>query len=94
MAEWHQIIKSCVEIADIKIQKMAEKNNNNQGQVVLIPFKKRNKDEIEFKTAVDLLTNLYKKVLRTNKFPPEVFVNYNLSGQLQHFLFGKGAVRI
>ena len=23
-----------------------------------------------------------------------MFVNYNLSGQLQHFLFGKGAIRI
>ena len=43
MAEWHQIIKSCVEVADIKIQKMTEKSSN-QGQVALIPFKKRNKD--------------------------------------------------
>jgi hypothetical protein len=33
-------------------------------------------------------------VLRTNKFSPEVFVNYNLSAQLQHFLFGKGARKI
>ena len=93
MEQWHMIIRSCVETVDTKIQKMVEKNVN-EPQGALIPFKKRNKDEIEFKTAVDLLTNLYKKVLRTNKFKPEVFVNYALSGQLQHFLFGKGALRI
>ena len=68
MAQWHNIIKGCVEIADIKIQKIAEKQSANQGQISLIPFKKRNKDELEFKTAVDLLNNLYKKVLRTHKF--------------------------
>jgi hypothetical protein len=69
MQQWLFIIKSCVEIADIKIQKMIEKTSSQpQGQ--LVPFKKRNKDEMEFKTAVDLLTNLHKKVLRTNKFNP------------------------
>ena len=48
MQQWHFIINACVEIADIKIQKMAEKSANNSYQQVgdLIPFKKRNQDEI------------------------------------------------
>lgn len=33
----------------------------------LVPFKKRNSDELELKTVVDLLSNLYKKSLRTRK---------------------------
>jgi hypothetical protein len=44
--------------------------------------------------VVDLLINLYKKILRTNKFSSEIFVNYNVSSSLQNFLFGKGAKRI
>jgi hypothetical protein len=43
MQQWHFIIKSCVETADIKIQKMVEKSQN-QPQWDLIPFKKRNQD--------------------------------------------------
>ena len=40
------------------------------------------------------MSNLYKKVYRTVKFNPEVFVDYGLSNQLTNFLFGKGARKI
>lgn len=90
--EWRSIITNCVSIADIKIQKILERNTN---QIIkLIPFKKRNSDELELKTAVDLLTNLYKKSLRTSKISPELFVDYNISQGLSTFLFGKGAKKI
>jgi len=82
-----------VEIADIKIQKMVE-IAQNQSKQKFLPFKKRNRDELEFKTIVDLLGNLYKKVYRTGKFSPEVFVDQGLSNLLSNFLFGKGAKRI
>lgn len=90
--QWRNIIRSCVQIADIKIQKIIE-NSPKQTQQ-LTPFKKRNKDQLELKTVVDLLSNLHKKVLRTGKFSPQYFVDYGLSGQLKHFLFGKGAMKI
>lgn len=60
----------------------------------LIPFKTRNNDELELRTLLDILNNLYKKVLRTNKLNPDIFVDYNLSNQLYTFLFGKGAQKI
>jgi hypothetical protein len=40
------------------------------------------------------MSNLHKKVLRTGKLSPEVFVDYGLSSQLKYFLFGKGALKI
>jgi hypothetical protein len=41
--EWISIIRTCVEVADIKIQKMIEKLQN-QPKTKLLPFKKRNRD--------------------------------------------------
>ena len=67
--QWQNIISNCVEVADIKIQKIAESmGKENNGQI--LPFKKRNKDQLDLQTAVDLLNNLHKKVLRTTKFSP------------------------
>jgi hypothetical protein len=90
--QWRSIIANCVTIADIKIQKILERSNNQA--IKLVPFKKRNSDELELKTVVDLLTNLYKKSLRTGKISPELFVDYNISQSLSTFLFGKGARKI
>lgn len=67
--QWRNIIKSCVEVADIKIQKIIE-CSIKQPQQQLAPFKRRNKDQLELRTIVDLLSNLHKKVLRTGKFNP------------------------
>jgi len=41
--EWVFIIKNCVEVADTKIQKMIEKNQNQPSEK-LAPFKRRNRD--------------------------------------------------
>lgn len=43
--QWNHIIKNCVDVADVKIQKIIEKTVN-QPSVRLLPFKKRNKDEL------------------------------------------------
>jgi hypothetical protein len=65
--EWQRVVDNCVATADTKIQKLIERSNGQQTAARLVPFKKRNCDELELKTVVDLLTNLYKKSLRTRK---------------------------
>ena len=92
--DWNGILSSCVQIADLKIQKLVEKYQKEYQPGQLVPFTKRNSDEIELKNVVDLLGNLHKKCLRTGKINPQAFVDYTLSDKLQHFLFGKGARRV
>ena len=77
MEQWNYIIGNCIDIADENIRKMGEKEGGGKEEEreELVPFRLRNRDEIQFKTVVSLMTNLYKKVLRTNKFKPEVFIS-------------------
>ena len=42
--EWFCIIDKCIEIADIKIQKIINKLNAYNQPQKLVPFKKRNSD--------------------------------------------------
>jgi hypothetical protein len=58
----------------VKIQKLIERINVQPGKKLIL-FKKRNSDELELKTMVDLLNNLHKKSLRTKRLNPEVFVS-------------------
>lgn len=44
--EWTCIIDKCIEITDIKIQKIINKNNVYNQPQKLVPFKKRNSDEL------------------------------------------------
>jgi predicted pyridoxine 5'-phosphate oxidase superfamily flavin-nucleotide-binding protein len=67
--EWQRVIDNCVATADTKIQKLIEKSHGQPGGR-LVPFKKRNSDELEMKTVADLLSNLHKKSLRTRKINP------------------------
>lgn len=89
-SQWASIIRSCLALADAKVQKVVDANL----PLRLQPFKKRGSDELELKTVVDLLTDLHKKSLRTGKLGGELFVSHNLSELLGGFLFGKGARRI
>ena len=44
--QWLCIVEKCIEIADIKIQKTINKLNTYNQPQKLIPFKKRNSDQL------------------------------------------------
>ena len=65
--------------------------NPQKGYKKLIPFMKRNENELILKTLSEILNNLYKKCLRTEKISPFWFVNQDLDKMLNTFKFGVGA---
>jgi hypothetical protein len=44
--EWQRVVDNCVATADTKIQKLIERSNGQQIATRLVPFKKRNRDEL------------------------------------------------
>ena len=45
-AEWQRLLENCVAAADTKIQKLADRANTQQPAPRLLPFQKRNADQL------------------------------------------------
>lgn len=71
---------------------MSPSNRNKGGSLTnLVPFSTKNEDEVLFATLKDMMSDLYKKCLRTKFMPASNFVINQLDATLNKFTFKMGA---
>ena len=90
--EWRIIIQSSISAAHYLTKKIIMSESvKNRTKASLIPFAKKNEDDYFLQTLNEVITNLYKKCVRTNYLPIGQFVDKELDAMLNKFVFGVGA---
>ena len=76
LEEWKNIIQTSITAAHYLVKKMMMTESvKNRNKLNLVPFANKNEDESLFETLVEVMSNLYKKCLRTNYIPTSLFVD-------------------
>ena len=76
LEEWKNIIQTSITAALYLVKKMMmAESMKNRNKMSLVPFANKNEDETLFQTLIEVMSNLYKKCLRTNFIPTSLFVD-------------------
>jgi PhoPQ-activated pathogenicity-related protein len=93
--QWKDIIQLCIAKAfEISRKLLAVSNKSEKPKMRERLFARKSETEAEFKVLSNLLNNLNKKCLSTNKIPQQYFVSPELDKYLNTFKFGIGAKTI